>query len=86
MKLIINEFKEIGEVAGVVFNYSEIRAYISTVNKVEKFFNKIGSSNLRNIIKFKHYLKNGYVLKSYEIERFLTYYSKVKLPYYALGL
>lgn len=77
--------KEVCDKVDVNFSYSKNRVYLCTVKKVKDFFSKIGSSNLRNIIRFDHHMKKGYSIRASEIERFLTEYSKVKLPYY-LGL
>lgn len=79
---LMNIVKEICDKLDIKFNYTKDRIYLSTVEKVREFFNKIGSSNLRNIAKFDYHLRNGYTLKSCEIEKFLIEYSKINLPYY----
>ena len=79
---LLNSVREICNGLDIDFGYTHNRVFLSNSMKVKDFFNKIGSSNLRNIIKFDHYLRKGYSLKSCEIEKFLIQYSRIKLPYY----
>lgn len=54
------------------------------LNKLDNYFEKIGSSNLRNILKYKLFKENSYVPTSKEIESFLREKNPpcIKLPYH----
>ena len=80
---LLEATKGLCEITHVDFSYLRDRIHLSTVEKIKCFFREIGSSNLRNIIRFDHYMKDGYSIRASEIERFLTSYSKIKLPYYS---
>jgi len=52
-------------------NYTHNRIYLCGERDVSLFMAEIGSSNLRNILKYKIFLEKGKVPKSSEIEKFL---------------
>lgn len=65
-------------------NHTKNRAYICGEKRVKDYFIKIGSSNLRQILKYKFFLDEGKVPKSKEIETFLRgkSFKEVVLPYH----
>ena len=65
------------------FGYTNDRVYFSGERRVKSFMTKIGSSNFRNILKFKNFLEKGYTPKTKEMAMLLkqNLYS-IRLPYY----
>ena len=64
-------------------NHTYNRIYLCNENNVSLFFNKIGSSNMRHIIKYLHLKKHGFVPDTIQTERLLKLgkIPKIKLPY-----
>ena len=65
-------------------NNTTNRIYLCGHSPVSNFFSRFGSSNFRNIIKYKTYLQKGQVPTTIQTERLLKQMKiiKVKLPYY----
>ena len=64
----------------------EIRVWGNNLNifsfkVIRDFMKKIGSSNLKNIIKFVEYLKHKKTVKSQEVKKYIKHYVNYKLPY-----
>ncbi len=57
---------------------------ITSLWKIKKFFNLIGSSNLKNIIKYIEYTKNHNSVKNYDAIKLCRFYQKTKLPFRGL--
>lgn len=54
---------------------------IFSLNAIKDYMKKVGSSNLKNIIKFREYLKYRKTVKSQEIKKYMKDYMNCKLPY-----
>ena len=54
-------------------NYTSNRIYLCGAKSVSSFFDLIGSSNPRQLIKYSHFLSNGFVPDTIQTERFLKH-------------
>ena len=54
---------------------------ITSLKGIKRYMKLVGSSNLKNVIKFVEYLKSGKTLKSEDVPKFFNKYKKLKLPY-----
>jgi len=59
---------------------------LTSLWKIKKLYNLVGSSNLKNVIKFIEYLKNKTTIKSKDLKNYIEAYKNTKLPYHYRGL
>ena len=86
-KYIFSDFKETLNKLGIPTIISGNSINATSLWKIKKFFNEIGSSNLKHIIKFVEYVKNKRTIRTNQsILPLFSKYKNTELPFYYRGL
>lgn len=81
-KLSIRVFREIG--IHVFVSGNKVSA--TSLWKIKRYLSEIGTSNLKNVIKFLEYTKNNRKILTNQIKYYTEDYERVKLPYFYRGV
>jgi hypothetical protein len=83
--ILLKDFKNHMENFDIPCFITSNHVNITSLWKIKRFMEVIGSSNVKNIIKFQEYTKNKISLKNKDTLKLLSKYKEMKLPY-RLGL
>ncbi|MDE1870605.1 MAG: hypothetical protein KGH71_06620, partial [Candidatus Micrarchaeota archaeon] len=78
---LLKEYKLQLEMLGIPCFISKNHVNVTSLWKIKKFMGLIGSSNLKNIIKFEEYNRNKISLKNYDAAKLFSKYENIRLPY-----
>lgn len=69
---------------GIPISISRNNINMTSLWKINKFMECVGSSHLKNIIKFIEYTENKKTVRSNDIENLLSKYGSIQLPYHGV--
>jgi hypothetical protein len=80
-KILLSQMKSLAKKYGFMSFYYEKEIGTRSKEKISKYFNLIGSSNIKHVIRFRENKKNNNLLYAHDTIRYFNTYSKIKLPY-----
>lgn len=78
---LLKEFQRCMKSFGIPCFISSNHVNITSLWKIKRFMNLIGSSNMKNIIKFEEYYNNKVSLKNRDVVKLFSKYQNFQLPY-----
>lgn len=81
-KLVISIFEKIN----IPVFVSGIKVNATSLWKIKKYLSEVGTSNLKNVIKFLEYTRNGRKVLTNDLKFYAQKYQNINLPYFYKGL